>query len=198
MTQRRTIRILNTTLFVVLFLFVCAPVHAAVLSSENFKVIPKGDGRDDGLKFSSENYSITVKAPSRETESNKQGSRAHEVLREPDFSTLPSIIVGTQRENIVPENSVPLFLRNNVLNEEYDREYIQNSKLSEVNTPKNSDASSIDLRASVFGALSTESLRALFGKIEHSRTARAVVLGGVLLCLGLIRSTRIGKLYSPF
>lgn len=198
-TQRHTIRILRTGMVVALFLFVCTSAHAAVLSSENFKVIPKGDGRDDGLRFSSENYSITVKAPSRETDGgSKQGSKTSEDLSEPDFSVLPSIVVGTQRENIVPKNNVPLFLRDNVLNEEYDREYVQNSKLSEVNIPKNSDTPSLDLRASVFGALSAESLQSLLGKVEHSRTARAVVLGGVLLCLWLIRTTRIGKLYSPF
>ncbi|MCR4285282.1 MAG: hypothetical protein NUW00_00130 [Candidatus Kaiserbacteria bacterium] len=187
-----------------LFALTTAPVYATTLSSENFKVTTTGSDTDGGTTFSSTNYSITSKANTEDSDDvvsgGSQGSKKDAKLQKPDFTVLPEIIVGTQRENIVPKNNVPQALRDDVLSEQYTPGTNQNSKLSEVNTARK-DNGAKNLSASVISGWTMESLREFQGKlgdIFKERSARAIVLGTVIGGLLLIRRTKIGRGYFPF
>ena len=184
--------------------FVTTPVYATTLSSENFKVTTTGSDTNGGTTFSSANYSITSKADTDDSgdvvSGGSQGSKKDTKLQKPDFTVLPEIIVGSQRENIVPKNNVPTALRDDVLSEQYTPGTNQNRKLSEVNTARN-DNNANQLSASLVSAWTMESFRELQGRLRDvfsERSARAGVLGVVICGLLLIRRTRIGKVYMPF
>lgn len=186
------------------FVFVGAPVYASTLTSENFRVTTTGGDIDGGTTFTSANYSIVSKANTDDSgdvvSGDSQGSKKDTKLQKPDFTVLPEIIVGTQRENIVPKNNVPMALREDVLNEQYTPGTNQNSKLSEVNTAKK-DNNTNRLSASLISAWTMESLRELQGRlgdIFKERSARAIVLGMVIGGLVFIRRTKIGRMYMPF
>lgn len=187
-----------------LLAFLTAPVYATTLSSENFKITTAGSDTDGGTTFSSTNYSIVSKTSTDDSgdvvSGSSQGSKKDMKLQKPDFTVLPEIIVGTQRENIVPKNNVPTALRDDVLSEQYTPGTNQNSKLSEVNTARKDNGAN-RLSASLVSAWTMESLRELQGRLGNlfkERSARAMVLGVVICGLLLIRRTKIGRRYFPF
>lgn len=158
---------LQNTAKVLLILFSLAlfPIFATanVLVSEQYSIMPKGNGVGEGTVFSSSNYIIQGGAQTvsgggdddteAEDSGGRSGSGRNRVTRVPNQNIFPEFIVGLKNEPLPSQRKNTLSVREQeAANHEQSESIETTDSLQEVNT-RSADARDMRFTASAMGGM---------------------------------------------